>query len=431
MKVRILSTSQVNFKNYFNQQIILPSRKDSITVSRVVFNQIQQIKNHGDFALLKQVTTFDNWKPKKCSQLMVSKKEMDSAYNKLSPLLKRSLVVAFQRINAFAKKQKLQPYTLQESKASYCSQRIMPIERVGIYVPGGTASYPSTLLMNAIPARNAGVKKIVAVSPAINGVISPLVLATASMCGIDEMYKIGGASAIAALAYGTKTINPVDKITGPGNKYVTEAKRQVFGVVGIDMLAGPTEIVILFDAKSNPKIVALDLLAQAEHDISARAIGITTSMDQARQVQKHLLEISQHLSRNKIIQESFIRGSVLIVSRSINESLKLSNLIAPEHLHLNLLKANTYIRFITNAGAIFIGSSSAESFGDYCAGPNHVLPTNRSARFSSPLGTYDFQKRQNVVHLSARAAKELSITASTIAFAEGLEAHALSSKIRG
>ena len=430
MKIDILQTSDKKFDSTFQRRVFDAHSSAHATVTTVVAKQINAIRRQRDAGLLNLVRKYDGWNPTRAQSLRVTPRQMQAALSKIPAPVAAALKKAYMRIKQFSIKQKIAPFTVHSSRRSWCSMRVLPLSRVGIYVPGGTASYPSTLLMNAIPAIVAGVKEIVAVHPALHGKVSDVVLATGALCGIKEMYKVGGAGAVAALAYGTPSIAAVDKIVGPGNQYVAEAKRQLFGTVGIDMVAGPSEIVVLFDRSASQAWVASDMLAQAEHDQYARAIGITTSLAHANKVKKALVELCASLPRKDIIKRSFLRGSMLIVAKSLQESIALSNMIAPEHLHLHLKNASSLLPKITNAGSIFVGKHSAEAFGDYCAGPNHVLPTSRSARFQSPLGAYDFQKRQNVINLSSPHASKLAPIAATLAELEGLDAHALSAQFR-
>ena len=433
MKISILYTTNKRFAQQFSllfeQSRVASSKKsDAEQVSRL----ISEVKQKGNKAVFSHIKKFDNWIPKSSADIKVSVVQMKKAYNAIDPKLKQSIKHAIKRISDFAKKQSIKPFTLHTENNSKLSQYILPIARVGLYVPGGTASYFSTLLMNAIPAKIAGVKDIVVCSPANKGINSEHLLATAHMLNIKDFYKMGGATAIAALTYGTQTIKPVDKIFGPGNRYQAEAKRQVFGKVGIDMIAGPTEIAIICDHRANPKLIASDLLAQAEHDPSSRAIAFCSSLPMIAKIKEELKKQTQTLERKSIVMQSFATGSCLIKTKSNTESIALVNQMAPEHLHLHLKsdQIKTILPSITNAGAIFIGEASSEAFGDYIAGPNHVLPTNQTARFSSPLGTYSFQKRINIINLSQKTASRLSTHAARMAQAEGLTAHQASANFR-
>ena len=315
-------------------------------------------------------------------------------------------------------------------KRQVLGQRILPIERAGLYVPGGKASYPSSVLMNAIPAKVAGVKEVIMVVPTPKGEVNELVFAAAAIVGVDRVFTVGGAQAVAALAYGTQTIPRVDKIVGPGNIYVATAKREVFGTVGIDMIAGPSEILVICDGKTNPDWIAMDLFSQAEHDENAQAILISTDKHFLEQVEKSIETLLPTMEREQIIRESLVSRAAMIEVDSLDEAARVSNLIAPEHLELSVESPDALLEKITHAGAIFMGRYTAEALGDYCAGPNHVLPTSGTARFSSPLGVYDFQKRSSILYFSEQGASDMGKVASTLARGEGLTAHARSAEYR-
>jgi histidinol dehydrogenase len=344
------------------------------------------------------------------------------------------LEIAAQRIRNFHQRQTLQSWQYEEMQGALAGtllgQKVTPLNRVGLYVPGGKAAYPSSVLMNAIPAKVAGVGELIMVVPTPKGERNPLVLAAAALAGVDRVFCIGGAQAIGALAYGTQTVPQVDKIVGPGNAYVAAAKRRVFGVVGIDMVAGPSEILILCDGKTNPDWVAMDLFSQAEHDELAQAVLLCPDGDFIDRVSQSIEKLLPTMPRREIIRSALENRGALIKVRDLDEACAVANRIAPEHLELSIDDAERWVDKIHNAGAIFIGSYTSESLGDYCAGPNHVLPTSGSARFSSPLGVYDFQKRSSLIRVSREAARTLGRVASTLATGEGLHAHARSAEYR-
>ena len=349
---------------------------------------------------------------------------------KLEGQLLESLERSFKRITAFHQKQKDYSWEFTDDLGIVLGQKVTPLDSVGIYVPGGTASYPSSVFMNAIPAMVAGVQEIVMVVPSPGGVVSEAVLGAAEMCGIDMVFSIGGAQAVAALAFGTETVPKVDKIVGPGNMFVAEAKRKLYGTVGVDMVAGPSEIVILCDGTTRADWVAMDLMAQAEHDENAQAILIATKKSFLKDVEKELSVLVEDQPRSEIILKSLRNHGALIQARDLGEAFEIVNYIAPEHLELSMQNPREHLPRIKHAGAIFLGKYTPESFGDYCAGPNHVLPTSGSARFASPLGVYDFQKRTSIIECNAENALEMGSVAFNIANAEGLTAHARSALMR-
>ncbi|MGY0399175.1 MAG: histidinol dehydrogenase [Ostreibacterium sp.] len=417
-----------------NQQII----KDLVAwtpsfdaqIGETVANIIHQMRKLGDVALLDYTRQFDRYDVKNASELRVPYERLVNAWESISDAERDALQLAKQRITAYAQKQKLEDWQIEEADGSIMGQKITALDSVGLYVPGGTAAYPSSVLMNAIPAKVAGVKRIVMVSPATQGQLNNLVLAATFLCEIDEFYTIGGAQAVAALAYGTKTIEPVDKIVGPGNIYVATAKKQVFGKVAIDMIAGPSEIVIISDGSANAEWVAADLFSQAEHDPNAQSILITHSQSHADDVIVAMDEMIVKMPRKEIIEQSIATRGAVILTESVKQSVEVAQLIAPEHLEILTKEAMEVAQTVTHAGAIFIGSHSCEVLGDYIAGPNHVLPTSGTARFSSPLGVYDFQKRSSLIYCTPAKASELAIHARFLARSEGLHAHALSAAYR-
>ena len=390
---------------------------------------LRDVEQHGDDAVLRYTREFDCPEIERVG-LKITRREMEEAFAKVDPAFLRSLRRARRSITRFHKKQVPKSFTLK-GRGLRLEQRFAPLDRVGIYVPGGKAAYPSTVIMNAIPARIAGVREIVMVTPAgRTGHIAPEVLVAAGECGVTEIYRIGGAQAIGALAYGTATIPPVDKITGPGNAYVAAAKRLVFGRVGIDMIAGPTEVVIIADGSANPAFVAADLIAQAEHDQEATPIAIVTSERLAPEIAAQITEQLKNNPRSGIAAKSFEQNGVIVVVSSLKDAAEIANTIAPEHLEIMTKNPRRVARRIRHAGAIFLGKWTSESLGDYIAGPNHTLPTSGTARFSSALSVYDFMKFSNVIECSRRGFLKLAPHAEILAAAEGLSGHASSLAIR-
>ena len=404
------------------------TEEDLHDIDVIVMDIIKNVKNLGDSVLIEYSEKFDGISKISLSRgLRVSEDEMNEAQNEIEPVLLASLQEAAENISKFHKKQIQESWFIEEKGKSRLGQVVMPIESVGIYVPGGKASYPSTVLMNAIPAKIAGVKRIVMVTPPMkDGNINPYVLAAAKIAGVDEVYKVGGAQAIAALAYGTESIIPVDKITGPGNIYVARAKRQVFGIVDIDMIAGPSEVLIIADENSNPNFIAADLLAQAEHDEMASSILVTTSDLLADKVKNCVNSQLKELAKPEIAKKSIENNAYSFICEDIESCFEISNKLAPEHLELLLENAKDYLKMVKNAGAVFIGPYSPEPLGDYFAGPNHTLPTGGTAKFSSPLGVYDFIKRTSVIEYTKGHLFDAKDKIIGIAIKEGLEAHAKS-----
>lgn len=399
-------------------------------VRDVVAAILEDVARRGDEALLHYSDKFDQVKAASVADLRISKERCAQAWQALDDTTRHALQVAHDRIAAYAEKQKLVSWMMEEADGSRLGQQVTAVDAAGIYVPGGKAAYPSSVLMNAIPAKVAGVGRIVMVVPAPGGHINPLVLAAAYLCQVDEMWMMGGAQAVAALAYGTQTITPVDKITGPGNQYVAEAKRAVFGTVGIDMIAGPSEVVVWADEHVNAQWIAADLFAQAEHDEMAQSILVTASSAVAEAVQQAITDLLPDQPRRGVIEKSLRDRGAIIVVDSDEQALHVIDTIAPEHLELLLQHAESVYPRVRHAGAIFIGNHSNEVFGDYCAGTNHVLPTSRTARFASALGVYDFQKRSSLMALSPALAQTLAPIAAHLADGEGLAAHALSARMR-
>ena len=391
---------------------------------------IADVRARGDAAVLEYTGLFDHVKAHSVAALQLSAQELKAALASLPAAQRDALSVSAKRIRDYHERQRLESWSFTEADGTRLGQNVTPLDRVGIYVPGGKAAYPSTVLMNAIPAHVAGVSEIVMVVPTPDGVRNALVLAAAQLAGVTRAFAIGGAQAIAALAYGTGTIPAVDKIVGPGNAYVAAAKRRVFGVVGIDMLAGPSEILVIADATANPDWVAMDLFSQAEHDEIAQAVLLSPDATLLDAVAASVARQLPGLRRADIVAKSLAHRGALIQVRDLEEACAIANRIAPEHLELAVADPDALLPKIRNAGAIFLGHYSSEALGDYCAGPNHVLPTARSARFSSPLGVYDFQQRTSIIAVSRAGAQTLGRVASTLARGEGLSAHAQSAEYR-
>ncbi len=421
-------TTDINFKNDL-EKLVHNTREYSRDISTVVTDILKSIKDNGDKALLELTNKFDQ-NGFKLNDLSLTKSEIDEYSSDLDQNIKSSIEFAAKRIEDYHKYQVPSDHIFTDETGTTMGYQWKSIERVGIYVPGGTASYPSTVLMNAIPAIVAGVDDIVMVTPAINGSLSPSTIYAANFLGIKEIYRIGGAQAIGALAFGTKNIMKVDKIVGPGNSYVAEAKKQVFGEVGIDMFAGPSEIVIISDGEVDPSIIASDLLSQAEHDNNSQSILITDNEEFANEVELKVLEQLETLPRKSIAELSWSSHGAMIITNNIDESIEISNLLAPEHLELAFTDAKNYLNKIKHAGAIFVGTYTPEAIGDYLAGPSHVLPTNRTARYSSGLSVYDFLKRSSIIQCTRESLEKIGSNAISIAKDEGLDGHARSIEYR-
>ena len=391
---------------------------------------LADIKTRDDEALLQYTQRFDRWQPASAEALEIPRAALRGALATLAPEIRAALETAATRIRTYHQHQVQKSWTMTEADGTVLGAQVTPLDRAGLYVPGGKAAYPSSVLMNAIAAKVAGVGELIMVTPTPDGVVNETVLAAAALAGVDRVFRIGGAQAVGALAYGTKNIPAVDKIVGPGNEYVAAAKRQVFGVVGIDMVAGPSEILVIADGTSNADWVAMDLFSQAEHDEIAQAILLCPDETFIDKVAASIEKQISKLPRADIICASLANRGALIHVRDLAEACRISNQIAPEHLELSVADPAALLPQIRHAGAIFMGVHSSESLGDYCAGPNHVLPTSGTARFSSPLGVYDFQKRSSIIQVSAAGAQTLGRVAATLARAEGLEAHAQSAEYR-
>ena len=429
LKIRRFNAQEHSFQQEFAN--FLSTNIEPISdVSATVQTIISDIRSRGDLALLEYTQQLDRVSIADAAQLEFSAQEIETALQSIDVKQREALQLARQRIYEYAEHQRMQSWEYTDTEGNRLGQRISPLDRVGIYVPGGTAAYPSSVLMNAVPAKVAGVSEIIMVVPTPDGITNPMVLAAASIAGVDRIFRIGGAQAVAALAYGTKTIPTVDKIVGPGNVYVATAKRLVFGKVGIDMIAGPSEVLVICDDSANPDWLAMDLFSQAEHDVLARATLVSTSESMLTQVEQSMNALLPTLERAEIVQQSMENYGSFVQVESLEQAAELSNRVAPEHLELSVRDPNTLLTMIRHAGAIFLGHHTPEVLGDYCAGPNHVLPTSTTARFSSPLGVYDFQKRSTVLQCSATGAAQLSEVASTLAHSEGLTAHARSAECR-
>ena len=400
------------------------------TVTAVVRDILARVRTEGDAALLDYTHRFDRLDAACAADLEIPAERLRQALATIPTERRAALETAANRIRAYAERQKLASWTFTEADGSVLGQQVTPLDRVGLYVPGGKAAYPSSVLMNAIPAKVAGVPEVVMVAPTPGGALNDLVLAAAAVARVDRVFTLGGAQAIAALAYGTATVPRVDKIVGPGNIYVAAAKRQVFGAVGIDMIAGPSEILVVCDGLTDPDWIAMDLFSQAEHDEDAQPILISPDPAFLERVAASIERLLPALERRDIIEASLCRRAALIQVRDLAEAARVANFIAPEHLELSVETPEELLPLIRHAGAIFMGRHTAEALGDYCAGPNHVLPTSRTARFSSPLGVYDFQKRTSIIHCSPAGAATLGRTASVLARGEGLTAHARSAELR-
>ncbi len=429
MKIKRLSSQQADFDAQLSNLLAFESTQDE-KLEATVAAILADVRTRGDAALLEYTQRFDRLPVNTAASLEISKSELRAAFDGLPSEQRIALEKAAERVTAYHQKQVQTSWSYTEEDGTLLGQQISPIERVGLYVPGGKAAYPSSVLMNALPAKVAGVGELIMVVPTPDGVRNSLVLAAAYLVGADRVFTIGGAQAVAALAYGTATIPRVDKIVGPGNAYVASAKRRVFGVVGIDMVAGPSEILVICDGKTNPDWIAMDLFSQAEHDELAQAILLTPDAAYADAVLASASRLLEQMPRRDIIRSALENRGALITVRDIDEACAISNRIAPEHLEMSVENPQQWLPKLKHAGAIFMGRYTSESLGDYCAGPNHVLPTSGTARFSSPLGVYDFQKRSSLIQVSQQGAATLGDIAATLAFGEGLQAHAQSAIYR-
>lgn len=427
--MRRLSTQDQNFQQQFAELLAFETVNDP-ELLKTVDQIIADVRAKGDVHVLALTQQFDRHPATTFSQLELTQAQLQNAFDGLSDEVRQALELAANRIREFHQAQKQDGWTYVDALGNTLGQKVTPLDRVGIYVPGGLASYPSSVLMNAIPAHVAGVPEIIMVVPAPNGELNPLVLAASYLAGVSRVFTIGGAQAVAALAYGTETIPQVDKITGPGNRFVAAAKRAVFGQVGIDMIAGPSEILVYAEGENNAEWLAMDLLSQAEHDTVAQAIFITPDQDLLEAVAEKIESHLANLPKAEIAKTSIVNRGALVLVKDRDEAIQLINQVAPEHLELCLDEAQVMSEQIRHAGAIFMGRYTPEAIGDYCAGPNHVLPTSGTARFSSPLGVYDFQKRSSLIMCSEQGVKTLAKTADILAQQEDLDAHARSARYR-
>jgi len=428
-KLKFLSTLDSDFGDSLDR-ILQVEQETAGSIEASVDEILGAVRAQGDAALVEYTNRFDRTSVSSIDELALNRKDLKSATSLVDESVVNALKQAAERIRDYHERQKHESWFYIDDFGNRLGQKITAINSVGLYVPGGKAAYPSSVLMNAIPAKVAGVDEVVMVVPCPDGHISPVVLAAADIANIDRVFKIGGAQAIGALAYGTETIPRVDKIVGPGNAYVAAAKKKVFGAVGIDMIAGPSEILIVCDGSVDVDWIVMDLFSQAEHDELAQSILISDDEQFLRAVQSRIEAVVKDMPRKDVISSSLSDRGALILVRDLNEACQLVNQIAPEHLELSVADPSKLIDQISNAGAIFVGKYTSESLGDYCAGPNHVLPTSGTARFSSPLGVYDFQKRSSVIEVSRSGARELGLIAATLAREEGLEAHAASAERR-
>ena len=427
--ITCLASNQDDFWQQLDKTLSWESVSDD-AVFNTVNEILKDVKKRGDKAVVEYTNKFDRMTVNGISELEIPKSQLEASLKKIPADQREALEKAAARVRAYAEHQKIESWNYTEDDGTFLGQQVTPMDRAGLYVPGGKAAYPSSVLMNAIPAKVAGVPELIMVVPTPDGEINDLVFAAAAIAGVDRVFSIGGAQAVAALAYGTETIPQVDKIVGPGNIYVATAKRMVFGAAGIDMIAGPSEICVICDGETDADWIAMDLFSQAEHDEDAQSILVCPDAGYIEQVKASIDKLIKEMPRADIIKKSLSARGVIIEVTDIDEAIKVANYIAPEHLELSIKNARERSKEIRHAGAIFIGRYTAEALGDYCAGPNHVLPTSRTARFSSPLGVYDFQKRSSLIDCSQAGASMLAETASVLAHGEGLTAHARSAEYR-
>jgi len=428
-KMRKLFANDAGFEAELDQLLAWDTVSNE-AVNEVVKQVLTAVRQKGDAALLDYTAKFDRLQLDSAAQLEIPQARLQEALNKIPSDQREGLELAAERVKAYHEKQLMQSWSYTEDDGTLLGQQVTSLDSVGLYVPGGKAAYPSSVIMNAIPAKVAGVSNLIMVVPTPEGEVNEMVLAAAAICGVDRVFTLGGAQAVAALAYGTETVPAVDKIVGPGNIYVATAKREVFGVVGIDMIAGPSEILVYCDGQTNPDWIAMDLFSQAEHDENAQSILVTQDADFAETVYQSIQKLLPGMPRRAIIQKALEDRGAIIVVDDETRALEVINKVAPEHLELSVEDPEALLPKIRHAGAIFMGRYTAEALGDYVAGPNHVLPTSRTARFSSPLGVYDFQKRSSLIMCSAEGANHLGKVAATLADGEGLQAHAASARYR-
>ena len=429
VEIKRLNTSASDFWQQLDELLAWESVSDD-AVFTTVRDIISAVKRKGDAAVVDYTNRFDRMSATNMAELTLDESRLDAALQTIPAEQRQALELAAERVRSYHQHQKMESWSYTEDDGTLLGQQVTPLDRVGLYVPGGKATYPSSVLMNAIPAHVAGVEEIIMVVPTPDGELNELVLAAARIAGVTKVFTIGGAQAVAALAYGTETIPQVDKIVGPGNIYVATAKSMVFGRVGIDMIAGPSEILVVCDGQTDPDWIAMDLFSQAEHDEDAQSILVSADRAFLDKVQASIDKLVEEMERKAIITTSLTARGALIAVKDMDEAVEVANFIAPEHLELSVEDPQTMAKQIRHAGAIFMGRYTAEALGDYCAGPNHVLPTSRTARFSSPLGVYDFQKRSSLIMCSADGASQLGQTASVLARGESLTAHARSAEYR-
>jgi len=427
--LRRLNAADPDFARQMDHLLSWESVSDDAVNGRVL-EIIKAVRERGDAALVEFTQRFDNLEVADMADLILARERLELALQRISPEQRAALEAAAERVRAYHERQRQDSWSYTEADGTVLGQKVTPLDRAGLYVPGGKAAYPSSVLMNAIPAKVAGVPEVVMVVPTPRGEVNELVLAAAALAGVDRVFCIGGAQAVAALAYGTESVPPVDKIVGPGNIYVATAKRHVFGKVGIDMIAGPSEILVVCDGKTDPDWIAMDLFSQAEHDEDAQSILVSPDAAFLDRVAESIERLLPTLERADIARTSLGARGALIAVADMAQAIEVANRIAPEHLELSVENPEQYLPQIRHAGAIFMGRYTAEALGDYCAGPNHVLPTSGTARFSSPLGVYDFQKRSSIIHCSADGASTLGKVASVLARGESLTAHARSAEYR-
>ena len=429
VNIRRLDAAQPDFREQLDALLAWESVSDD-KVNDIVRDILHNVRTRGDVAVLEYTARFDHLDVRSGADLEIPQERLQMTLRTIDPKLRDALAFAAERIRAYHEHQVEKSWHYTEEDGTLLGQKITPLDRVGLYVPGGKAAYPSSVLMNAIPAKVAGVEELIMVVPTPHGEVNDMVLAAAAIAGVDRVFTIGGAQAVAALAYGTETIPQVDKIVGPGNIFVATAKRYVYGTVGIDMIAGPSEILVVCDGKTDPDWIAMDLFSQAEHDEDAQAILVTPDAAFADQVAASIEKLLPTMPRQDIIQKALESRGALITVRDLDEAVDMINIIAPEHLELSVDAPEALLPAIRHAGAIFMGRYTSEALGDYCAGPNHVLPTSRTARFSSPLGVYDFVKRSSLIMVSEDGAQTLGEVAAILADGEGLPAHAQSARYR-
>jgi histidinol dehydrogenase len=433
IQIRKLDSTAADFNAQLSTVLAFEASEDE-AIDRAAAQILADVKARGDAAVLEYSNRFDKLDTQSVASLEISQAELRAALDSLTPVRRAALQTAADRVRSYHERQKVETggdgFTYIEADGTVLGQKVTPLDRVGIYVPGGKAAYPSSVLMNAIPAKVAGVQEVIMVVPTPAGVKNELVLAAAALAGVDRVFTIGGAQAVGALAFGTATIPQVDKIVGPGNAYVAAAKRRVFGIVGIDMIAGPSEILVICDGSTDPDWIAMDLFSQAEHDELAQSILLCPDAAYIEKVEASINRQIETMPRKDVIRTSLTNRGALVKVRDMDEACAIANTIAAEHLEISTENPQQWADKIRHAGAMFLGRFSSESLGDYCAGPNHVLPTSRTARFSSPLGVYDFQKRSSIIHVSEAGAQTLGKVAAELAYGEGLQAHAASAEYR-